>query len=55
LKTLAEGVETAEQFHYLQKQGCDEMQGYYYSRALSNKEFKMFVKNKSKKIPQAIM
>lgn len=57
LKTIAEGVETAEQLHYLQKQGCDEIQGHYYSTPLSDKEFKVFVKskNQSKKLSQIIM
>ncbi|MEH2009456.1 putative bifunctional diguanylate cyclase/phosphodiesterase [Nostoc sp.] len=32
LKITAEGVETKEQFDYLHLQGCDEGQGYYFSR-----------------------
>ena len=31
---LAEGVETLEQMTYLQRCECDEMQGYYFSRAV---------------------
>ena len=34
IKTLAEGVENAEQFAYLRERGCDEVQGYYVSRPL---------------------
>ena len=34
LKTIAEGVETTEQFEYLRKQPCDEMQGFLFSRAV---------------------
>jgi EAL domain-containing protein (putative c-di-GMP-specific phosphodiesterase class I) len=32
---LAEGVETADQVELLAAQGCDEMQGYYFSRPVS--------------------
>ena len=34
LITIAEGVETIDQLEYLQEQGCDEIQGYYYSKPL---------------------
>ncbi|BAY97050.1 hypothetical protein NIES37_09870 [Tolypothrix tenuis PCC 7101] len=32
LKITAEGVETAEQMHYLKRRGCEEGQGFYFSR-----------------------
>ncbi len=34
LKVLAEGVETKEQLQYLKAQGCDEVQGFYFSKPL---------------------
>ncbi|HYD97377.1 MAG TPA: EAL domain-containing protein [Noviherbaspirillum sp.] len=34
LQTIAEGVETMDQFEYLRKQPCDEMQGFLFSRAV---------------------
>ncbi len=38
LKTIAEGVETREQFEFLKKQGCREMQGYYFSRPVDSSQ-----------------
>lgn len=43
LKTIAEGVETIEQLEYLRGQGCDEIQGYYYSKPLPASEFQAFL------------
>ena len=42
MSTIAEGVETAEQLALLQARGCDEIQGYYYSRPLEAEAFPAF-------------
>lgn len=51
LKTVAEGVEELEQVEILYKEGCDEIQGYYYSKPLLLDDFITFVNavNKTKK------
>ena len=36
LQVVAEGVETKEQLLFLNEQGCDFYQGYYYSRPLNS-------------------
>ncbi len=43
LRTIAEGVETAEQLSFLRETGCDDMQGYFVSRALPAAEFSRFL------------
>lgn len=35
LKVVGEGVETSEQHRFLRENGCDEMQGYYFSMPLN--------------------
>jgi EAL domain-containing protein (putative c-di-GMP-specific phosphodiesterase class I) len=42
LSTIAEGVETAEQLETLAEFGCDEIQGYYFSRPLPPEEFERY-------------
>ncbi len=39
LRVLAEGVETAEQAEFLRANGCDEAQGYWYSRPVPAPRF----------------
>jgi EAL domain-containing protein (putative c-di-GMP-specific phosphodiesterase class I) len=39
LSTVAEGVETVEQLALLKNMGCDQIQGYYFSRPLPPEDF----------------
>ena len=39
IKTIAEGVEDQEQNEMLKKLGCDEIQGYFYSRPVKDEEY----------------
>ena len=43
LRTIAEGVETPGQLAFLIEQGCNEVQGYYYSKPLVSDQFEEFV------------
>ncbi|MDP1664159.1 MAG: EAL domain-containing protein [Methylobacter sp.] len=44
LKTIAEGVETAGQMAFLREQGCDEMQGYLFSKPVPIEQFEAVLK-----------
>jgi sensor c-di-GMP phosphodiesterase-like protein len=43
LRVVAEGVETAEQLAFLDEVGCDEVQGYYFSKPVPTDEFREVV------------
>jgi len=40
LKVIAEGVETADQLHFLREHGCDQLQGFFYSPPVSAERIK---------------
>jgi diguanylate cyclase (GGDEF)-like protein/PAS domain S-box-containing protein len=42
MQTIAEGVETEGQLEFLRSEGCDEVQGYYFSRPLAPSAFESF-------------
>ena len=35
MRVVAEGVETGEQLHFLRKHGCDQMQGFFFSKPVA--------------------
>jgi len=42
-KSIAEGVENEEQVEFLKSNGCDSVQGFFYSEALSSEDFLTFI------------
>ena len=50
MRVVAEGVESLEQNRFLQQNGCDAMQGYYFSKPLSAEDLTR-VLQKSKALP----
>lgn len=44
LRVIAEGVETQTQIDFLRREGCDEIQGYYYCRPMSPENVAAFLR-----------
>ncbi|WP_448863343.1 EAL domain-containing protein [Dorea sp.] len=47
MKVIAEGVETKEQADFLKNYGCDYLQGFYFSKAVSEEEFEKLLDSQS--------
>ncbi|MBA3057642.1 MAG: EAL domain-containing protein [Gammaproteobacteria bacterium] len=47
MQTVAEGVETEGQLEFLKAKGCNEVQGYYFSRPLPMDQFEAFMRSRS--------
>jgi diguanylate cyclase len=45
LKVVAEGVESTEQLDFLKRLGCDQYQGYHFSRALPSSQFEELIRS----------
>ena len=45
IKSVAEGVETKEQYDFLMREGCGEIQGYYVTQPLSDDAMTRFLKH----------
>ena len=44
-ETIAEGVETHQQYAYLERENCNEIQGYYLTRPLNEEMMTNFLKH----------
>ncbi len=44
LTVVAEGIETKEQLEFIREQGCDQVQGFYFSRPVPPELFEAYAK-----------
>ncbi len=47
MRLIAEGVETSEQLEFLKNAGCDEVQGYFFSKPLPPDELVKYLQNRN--------
>lgn len=50
LSVVAEGVETVQQRDWLAEQGCDELQGYVFSKPVPEDEFEQWVLQRANRV-----
>lgn len=49
LKVIAEGVENGEQLAFMRERGCDEIQGYYFSKPLTPVDFRLYLMDRGRR------
>ena len=54
LRVIAEGVETEQQLNYLRGSGCDEMQGYFFSRPVPAEAFAQLLQSGKQLISETV-
>jgi len=53
VRIIAEGVERLEQLIWLRSRGCDEFQGFYFSKPIQVKAFEQMLELRSPSMPRA--
>ena len=48
MRTIAEGVETKEQYEFLRDQDCDVIQGFYFAKPMKADDFAALLRKEAK-------